>query len=132
TPPGRKLYRAIEPFFSGLGELETELQGGESKLVRIGASGIVLRDHLPALVVSLRKKFPQLKLSLREGLQPQLESMLFQEEIDFAISIVEQKSAEGVKSLPLLDLPLVLLVEKKSKYTSAEELWKQDKITEPL
>src|SRR5271165_5017818 len=27
TPPGRKLYRAIEPFFSGLGELETELQG---------------------------------------------------------------------------------------------------------
>jgi DNA-binding transcriptional LysR family regulator len=29
-------------------------------------------------------------------------------------------------------LPLVLLVEKSSPITSAEQLWKQDKITEPL
>jgi DNA-binding transcriptional LysR family regulator len=132
TPPGKKLYASIEPFFSGLGALETELQGGEAKHIRIGASGIVLRDHLIELALNLRKKFPSLKLGLREGLQPQLEVMLLQEEIDLAISLVEQKSAPGVHSIPLIELPLVLLVNKKSRYTSAEQLWALDKIEEPL
>ena len=132
TPPGRKLYGAIEPFFSSLGALESELQGGKARLVRIGASGIVLRDHLPELVQSLRKKFPNLKLGLREGLQPELENLLLNEEIDLAVTIVEKKSAPGVHSVPLIELPLVLLVEKKSRFTDAEQLWRLDKITEPL
>ena len=33
---------------------------------------------------------------------------------------------------PLLELPLVLLVQKKSKLARAEELWKRDKIEETL
>jgi DNA-binding transcriptional LysR family regulator len=33
---------------------------------------------------------------------------------------------------PLLELPLILLVSKKSKLRSAEELWKRDKIEETL
>ena len=33
---------------------------------------------------------------------------------------------------PLLELPLILLVNKKSKLTRAEELWKRDKIEETL
>ncbi len=132
TPAGRKLYGAIEPFFSSLDTLEAELQGGEARSVRIGASGVVLRDHLPALVQMMRKKFPALKLTLRSGLQPELENLLLKEEIDLAISLVEQKSAPGVKSVPLIELPLVLLVHKQSAVTQAEQLWKLDKISDPL
>ena len=33
---------------------------------------------------------------------------------------------------PLLELPLILLVHKKSRLTRAEELWKRDKIEETL
>jgi len=132
TPPGRKLFDAIEPFFSELGALESELQGGEARHVRLGASGTVLRDHLPELAQNLRRKFPGLKLSLREGLQPELEGMLLREEIDLAITVVEKKSAPGVRSLPLIELPLVLLVEKKDKLTDAAQLWQLDKITPQL
>ncbi len=132
TPAGKKLFDFIQPFFASLNIIESELQGGEARHVRIGASGIVLRDHLPELVQNLRRKFPSLKVGLREGLQPELEVMLLKEEIDLAISLVEKKAAPGVRSLPLIELPLVLLVAKKSRLTDAEELWRLDKIDEPL
>jgi len=132
TPSGKKLFDYIQPFFANLDALENELSGGEARHIRIGAATIVLRDHLPELLQNLRKKFPSLKVSLREGHQPELETLLLKEEIDLAISVVEKKSAHGIRSLPLIELPLVLLVEKKSKFTDASQIWSLDKITEPL
>jgi len=49
-----------------------------------------------------------------------------------AVTLIEKKLPPGFSSLALLDLPLVLLVPKDSKITSADELWKRDKISEPL
>jgi DNA-binding transcriptional LysR family regulator len=132
TPAGKKLFDHIQPFFASLDALESELQGGEARHVRIGASVIVLRDHLPELLQNLRRKFPNLKVGLREGHQPVLESLLLKEEIDLAISLVDKHFAPGIHSLPLIELPLVLLVEKKSKFTGAGQLWQLDKIAEPL
>jgi DNA-binding transcriptional LysR family regulator len=108
------------------------LQGGRAHQVRIGAATIVLRDHLPGLFQSVRKKFPKLKVSLREGYQAELESLLQKEELDLAITLIEKKSAPGIHSLSLLEVPLILLVEKNSPVTSAEQLWKRDKIDDPL
>src|SRR5262249_52355600 len=98
----------------------------------IGASTIVLRDHLPELLQSVRKKFPKLKIALREGYQAELEALLQREELDLAVTLIEKKSSPGIRSAPLLELPLALLVEKSSPVQSAEELWKRDKIAEPL
>src|SRR5260370_31992725 len=50
TPAGEKLYEFIAPFFSNLEKIATELQGGQARHLRIGASTIVLRDHLPKLL----------------------------------------------------------------------------------
>ena len=132
TPPGEKLFRFIQPFFSNLDNVASELQGGKARQIRIGASTIVLRDHLPELFQNVRKKFPNLKIALREGHQIVLENLLEKEELDLAVTLIEKKSAPGIQSTPLLRLPLVLLVEKNSKVNSAEELWKRDKIEEPL
>jgi DNA-binding transcriptional LysR family regulator len=132
TPAGKKLFGYIQPFFTNLDALEKELSDGEARHIRIGAATIVLRDHLPELLRNLQKKISNLKVSLREGHQPELESLLLKEEIDLAVSVVEKKSAPGIHSLPLIELPLVLLVEKKSKVTDASQLWSLDKITEPL
>jgi DNA-binding transcriptional LysR family regulator len=132
TPAGEKLYRFIQPFFSNLDALAIELQGGKARQIRIGASTIVLRDHLPELLQSVRKKFPNLKIALREGYQAELEGSLQREELDLAVTLIEKKSSPGIRSTPLLDLPLALLVEKSSPIGSAEELWKRDKIGEPL
>src|SRR5437660_9762163 len=132
TPEWEKLFRFIQPFFSSLDAVATELQGGKARQIRIGASTIVLRDHLPELFQNVRKKFPNLKIALREAYHPELESLLEKDELDLAVTLIEKKSAPGIHSLALLELPLVLLVEKDSKVTVPEQLWKRDKIDEPL
>ncbi len=132
TPAGEKLYQFVQPFFSNLDMITSELQGGKTRHIRIGASTIVLRDHLPYLVQNVRKKFPNLKIALREGYQAELEALLQKEELDLAITILEKKSAPGIRSVALKELPLVLLVEAGSEISSAEQLWRRDRIQEPL
>lgn len=132
TPAGVKLYEFIQPFFGNLDRITNELQGGQVRHIRIGASTIVLRDHVPRLLRGLRRKFPSLKVAFREGYPAQFEKMLEQDEIDVAITLIESRVPAGLQSFKLLELPLVLLVEKNSPYKSADELWKQDKIEESL
>jgi DNA-binding transcriptional LysR family regulator len=112
--------------------ITSELQGGKTRHIRIGASTIVLRDHLPYLVQNVRKKFPNLRIALREGYQAELEALLQKEELDLAITILEKKSSPGIRSVALKELPLVLLVEAGSEISSAEQLWRRDRIQEPL
>jgi len=132
TPAGEKLYRFIEPFFTGLEAMTTQLQGGAVHQIRIGSSDQVLRDHMPELLQVVRKKFPELRITLREGYQPELESMLAQQEIDLAVTLTERKPPSGVHSVALLELPLILVVPSSSPLTDAGELWKRDKILELL
>jgi DNA-binding transcriptional LysR family regulator len=132
TPEGEKLYQFIFPFFSNIEKVTSEMQGGQERHIRIGASAIILRDHLPSLLRDLRKKFPTLKISLRDGYPAHLENLLAKDEIDLAVTLLEKKTATGIHTRELLKLPMVLLVDKSSGITSAEQLWKRDKIEEPL
>ncbi len=132
TPAGEKLYTFCAPFFSNLDKLAEEFQGGQARHFRIGASTIVLRDHLPKLLQGVHKKFPHLKVSLREGFPAQLEDLLAKDEIDLVITLVERKAPAGFQSEVLLELPLALLVPTDSKLKSAEELWRRDKISDSL
>src|SRR5208282_5910938 len=54
TPAGKKLFDHARPFFANLDALESDLQGGVARHIRIGTSVIVLRDHLPAMLQNLR------------------------------------------------------------------------------
>ena len=132
TAEGEKLFQFIQPFFANLDKMAGELQGGQARHIRIGASTIVLREHLPDVFNAARKKFPGLKLSLREGYPAQLEQMLQHDDVDLVFTVIEKKAATGTHSLTLLELPLILLVAKDSGIRSAEDLWQRDKIDEPL
>jgi DNA-binding transcriptional LysR family regulator len=132
TAEGEKLFRFIQPFFANLEKVAAELQGGQARHFRIGASTIVLRDHMPQLLNGVRRKFPGLKISLREGFPAQLESFLAKDEVDLVITMIDRNPPPGFESEILLELPMVLLVEKSSKLKSAKELWQQDKIDDPL
>ena len=46
--------------------------------------------------------------------------------------LIDKKSRAGIQVRALLELPLVLLVHRKSGLRRAEELWKRDKIEETL
>ena len=132
TPPGEKLYQFIQPFFANLDVIAGELQGGKARQIRIGASTMVLRDHLPEVFQNVRKRFPNLKISLREGYPQDFENLLQKEELDLAVTAVEKKPAPGLHSVALAELPLILLVHKNSRVTAPEQLWQRDKIEEPL
>ncbi|MBI5384880.1 MAG: LysR family transcriptional regulator [Verrucomicrobia bacterium] len=132
TPSGHELFQFIEPFFSNLDTMTRKLQGGTAHHIRIGASEIVLRDHMPELGQRVRKKFPQLTFTLREGYQPQIEAWLDKQEIDLGLTLLGERMQAGFSSLPLLRLPLMLIVPRKSQFKSAEDLWKLDRIEESL
>jgi len=132
TPAGEKLFHFIQPFFANLEVMASELQGGKARQIRIGASTIVLRDHLPEVFQNVRKRFPNLKISLREGYPQDFENLLQKEELDLAVTAVENKPASGLHSVALVELPLVLLLPKSSRVTAADQLWQRDKIEEPL
>jgi DNA-binding transcriptional LysR family regulator len=132
TPPGEKLYNFIQPFFSGLDAVALELQGGEARQIRLGASAVVLREHMPEFLKSIRRKFPQARLTLREGIPAVLDKLLQQEELDLAVSILDKTSAPGTRCEELLRVPLALLVKRDSPIKKPEDLWKQDKIHEAL
>src|ERR1039457_65709 len=112
TPAGQKLYQFIQPFFANLDLIASELQGGKARQIRIGASTIVLREHLPEVFQNVRKRFPNLKISLREGYPMEFENLLQKEELDLAITAIENKPAPGLHSAALVKLPLVLLAPK--------------------
>jgi DNA-binding transcriptional LysR family regulator len=132
TAPGEKLRQFIEPFFANLERVAAELHPEAAPRLRIGAPELVFRDHLPELLNELRARFPRLKLSLRSGYQHQLESWLQEREIDLAVTPLETNPPASLKMISLLQLPLVLLVHRRSPIKAATDLWSRDKIEEPL
>ena len=133
TPAGEELFAFIKPFFDNVQSVGEKLRrGGKYHHLRIGASEIILRDHLPAVLRHLRKQFPELKVTLRTGYLPELEALLQRQEIDFAVTLFEGKLPSGINGVPLLKLPLGLLVSAASRIQSADELWERDRIEDTL
>lgn len=131
TPPGQELYDFIRPFFDNLDQVEAQLRGTIPR-INIGASEIVLRDHLPPVLEVVRKKFPGLRVTLRAGYQPELEGWLQKKELDLAITLLDEKPPAGIQTRPLLKVPLVLIVPKASPWRAAQDIWKRDRIDDAL
>lgn len=132
TAAGKELYGFIEPFFGNLDSVAEKIRGDIAQQVRIGAAEIILREHLPQILRSVRAQHPKLRVSLQEGYQSELEAWLHKRELDLIITVLAGKPAPGTETIPLLELPLVLVVEKSSRLRSAEELWSRDRIEEKL
>lgn len=132
TPAGEQLYEFIRPFFDNLGNMADRLRGGMAQHIRIAASEIVIRDYLPTVLQELGRQFPRLKVTLKEGYHPQTLEWFQSQQIDVAIGLLGGKPAAGLSALPMFHLPPVLLVPKSSRLKSADELWKQDRISETL
>ena len=129
---GQELFEFIKPFFSNLEGMTKKLQDGTAHHIRIGASEVVLRDHVPHFIGQVKKKFPKMRLTLREGYQPQIEAWLEREELDLGVTLIGDNPPPGIQSMPLLSLPLMLLVPKSSRFKSADEILLQDKIDSAL
>lgn len=132
TPAGAELYAFARPFFDHLESKAEQLRQNSAPSLRIGASELVLRDYLPAVIAQVREQEPRLRLGLRSGLQQNVETWLLEREIDLAIVPLQKKPTAKLRYERLLHLPLVLLVHRDSPLQSPEDLWSRDVIEESL
>jgi DNA-binding transcriptional LysR family regulator len=132
TPVGEELYAFVEPFFGKIEAVALKLQGGLVHYISIGASEIVLRDHLPFVAKEVKAEFPALSFTLREGYQPQVEQWLRDGAIDFAYTLLGDKGIADVSTLPIARIPLMLIVPRKCRIKTADDLWGRDRIDEAL
>lgn len=132
TEEGVDLFAFIRPFFENLDAVEARLRKHAVPQIRIGASELVLCDYLPPVLQLLRKKHPQVRLSLQSAFSPELVTWLRDRQIDLAITPLVGRPPARVRCLRLLRVPLVLLVPRKSRYKSALALWTRNRIEEPL
>jgi DNA-binding transcriptional LysR family regulator len=125
TPAGERLFRFIQPFFENLELVSDELRGQGGKKLRLAASTALLREYGPALLGSLRKRVPELKLVLREADQSLAETFLLTQEVDLAITELYNKPPNGIHTELLVELPLVLLVHSASPLKKLSEILDQ-------
>jgi DNA-binding transcriptional LysR family regulator len=130
TPAGEELFKFVKPFFGRMTEVREKLQGAAQ--LRIGASPIVFRDYMSPVIESVRKQFPRLNMILRALNQPELLAGIEQDQLDVVISLMPDSLSPVLECEALVELPLVLLASKATKISSADELWRQGKLSETL
>jgi len=131
-PVGAELFEFIRPFFENIDLVAERLRQNSSPQLRIAAPEIVLHDYLPQILQRVRAQFQAFRLYMHEAARTEAERLLLAGDVDLAIMLIDKKSRAGIQVRALLELPLVLLVHRKSKLTRAEELWKRDKIEDTL
>jgi DNA-binding transcriptional LysR family regulator len=135
TPAGRELQDFISSFFSGLPHIAAQLRGEESVHLRLAASGTVLANHIPDVLEKIRCRQPNLRLTLQEAVKSSdIELLLANQEIDFAISTLQKSMPAAIKTIELLRLPLMLIAPESSTVKRFSAIAKdcEGKISKPL
>ena len=132
TPAGVELYEFIHPFFENLNSTGEKIRGGVAQTIRIGASSVVFREHLPDLLNAARKEFPGLHPALRVGIQPEIEQWLLANDVDLGVTVLGTKPPAEMKSEKLLELSMVLVVPTSVRVKSGADILGQDRIAQTL
>lgn len=132
TREGEALQAFVEPFFSGLDDMERRLRGGVDNRLRIAAPEIVQREYLPDLLVRMRRKVPGFHFTLNQGRQQEIEALLQAQEIDVGLSVLTDKPGANVQMREVATLNMVLLVAENSGIQHAQDVLERDRIDLPL
>lgn len=132
TREGEKLAAHIEPFFRGLERIETELRGGAAPLLRIGATEIIQREHLPPLLARLREAHPGLRLAVRDATPDILTELVRAGELDVAVFMTGDPAPKDLQFVPLIVTRPALLVPIAHPATTAADILKGDRVVSPL
>ncbi len=124
TTAGAKLFTGIEPFFAGLAELLNHVRGQTSPRLRLAAPGIILRDYLPKIFETYKRRYRDFRLTLFDANQACAEDLLRKNEIDLAITELEGKPAPSIQSSVLLRVPLVLVAPRRVSPRSFKDMFR--------
>ena len=101
------IHRSV---FYKAAEVASRIAGKASCHLRLAAPAMLIREHLPKVLVALRKSNPQMELSLMEAGQLRTLELLELEEIDLTIAELENNAPPGIQCEILAALPMVLLI----------------------
>lgn len=132
TAEGQELFAALKPFFVELDALVPHLRDRGHPHLRLSAAGMITTDHLPRVIGCMEALQPGIRFTLSTGSSEQMLGWLRGGQADLVITALGRQSHAGLAHRVLLTLPLVLLVPKSSPLRSAETLWTQPEIEEPL
>lgn len=122
TAAGQELYAFVLPFFSQINTVGDKLRGGVVQTLRLAAPVFALREHLPELLQSIRGRYPNLRINLREAHQPEISGLLERQEIDCAVTVIEGSFPPRILSEPLISLRPWFLVPKAHRAKTSDEL----------
>jgi DNA-binding transcriptional LysR family regulator len=108
------------------------LRGGGEVSLRIGALETVLRAYVPQLLRAMRQRAPGLHFKLLPATLEMIENGLLSQEMDIGIAPLLGKRPAGIKQQIMVRVPMALVVPDSSRLKSTNELWRQDRIAEPL
>jgi DNA-binding transcriptional LysR family regulator len=132
TNAGVRLFAHVQPFFDDLDTVALRLRAAAEPELRMGGAEVALREHIPTVMQRVKQRFPRLRFSLRSGFQTQLEDWLRDGVIDVAVTAVEARPPARLRRVKFTNVPLVLLVPRKSGVKSVGELWARKRLNEPL
>jgi DNA-binding transcriptional LysR family regulator len=132
TSAGEKLYAFVQPFFGNVDRVESEIRGHAAQFIRFGASNAVLRTHSLDLFRAMRQRIPGLRVMLHDVSEAEAQTLIENDEIDLAVTILPPRLAAGICGERLLQVRLALVVPEDAKLRTTAELWKRDSIDEPL
>jgi len=111
TAEGRIFQEEALRIRARMSRLRDAIADGKERPLRIAASDVIIRDHLPALLKRLDSK-TRTRLVLREAQSQDLAGLVRNDEVDLAIGLLSRFTPAG--SAPLVEkfgeLPLVLHV----------------------
>lgn len=122
TDAGKQLYDFSAPFFGQLDDVEKTIRGEALSRLRLAGPTHVMRNHLPHLLSELEQEFPDFQLRLFESDFETAKSQIERNEIDMAIAVDPGTALAGLRSLTLIQLPLVLITPGKTSYKTAKEI----------
>ncbi|MBV9618020.1 MAG: LysR family transcriptional regulator [Verrucomicrobia bacterium] len=132
NPAGAKLFKEIEPFFAGLRDLPAHVRGLAQQHLRLAAPGRILRDYLPDVIARYKRRHPHLELTLYDANQARAEELLRRREVDMAITEIEGPMAGSFLACELVQLPLVIVVPRRSKRRAITDLFSDGRPIEKL
>jgi DNA-binding transcriptional LysR family regulator len=124
TPAGAKLFSQIGPFFSELKDLPDQIRGHARRTLRLAAPAAILRDYLPEILSGYKRRYPDFRVTLFDANQARAQELLLAQEIDLAITELEDKPPASLDHSILLRLPLVLLVARQSALRGLKQIFR--------
>ena len=86
------------------------------------ADNLATTHHLPDVLQALRESYPDLRLTLKELSNPNIEAALIKQEADVAVAVLHRKTGAGLKTLKLVDLPLAIAAPETSSARTFREI----------